>query len=293
MTKVLITGANSFIGKNFKKYSKYSDQKEVCLLSCPIESINFEGYNIVLHLAAIVHISDRLPESEYFKINRDLCLEVAKRAKSNGVNHFIFLSSSKVYGSQGGKEVLNENSDCFPDDSYGKSKYEAEILLKELEDFSFTVSIIRTPIVYGEGVKANMLSIMKLIDTVPILPFKGLDNKISITFVGNLVGLIDCIIEKRSSGTFIALDEKPLSTNELVKYISKYLGKKIYLFTLPRFLVRLTSSFFPREMDSLFNSFTLDNLKTREELGYAPPISTEDGIERMVSYYKSIKNAGD
>jgi nucleoside-diphosphate-sugar epimerase len=290
MPKILITGANSFIGTKFREYSKYKDINEVSLIECTPENIDFTGKDVVLHLAAIVHSSNKTLLSEYLKINRDLCLEVAKKAKDNGIAQFVYLSSSSVYGNQAGRTFFNEDSDCIPEDSYGKSKYEAELLLNQLNDPSFTVSIVRTPIVYGEGVKANMLSIMKLIDAFPVLPFKAIDNKRSITYVENLVRMIDCIIEKKMSGTFIATDRKPLSTTELVTFISKHLGKNILLFKLPEFAVRAAASILPRQINSLFGTIVLDNSKTREKLGFNPPVSSEDGIKRMVLYYKSMKN---
>jgi nucleoside-diphosphate-sugar epimerase len=291
MPKILITGTNSFIGTKFREYSKYKDINEVSLIKCTPENIDFKGMDVVLHLAAIVHSSNKTMISEYLKINRDLCLEVAKKAKDNGITQFIYLSSSSVYGNQAGRTFFNEDSDCFPEDSYGKSKYEAELLLNELNDPGFTVSIVRTPIVYGEGVKANMLNIMKLIDTLPVLPFKGIDNQRSITYVENLVHMIDCIIDKNMSGTFIATDGKPLSTTELVNFISKYLGKNILLFKLPEFAVRAAASILPRQINSLFGSIVLDNSKTREKLGFNPPVSSEDGIKRMVLYYVRMRNS--
>src|SRR5450759_613844 len=168
MAKVLITGANSFVGTNFRKYSRYKDVDEISLHETKPEDINFVEYDVVLHLAAIVHQSKKIPESEYFHVNRDLCLRTAESAKKTGIKQFVFLSTLKVYGDfVQNSELRNENSKCFPDDAYGRSKYEAEIVLKKLEDVDFTISIIRLPVVYGEGVGANMLSIVKLIESFP------------------------------------------------------------------------------------------------------------------------------
>ena len=164
MNKILITGTNSFVGTNFMKYSKYREIDEVSLFDKNPEDIDFKGYDVIIHLVAIVHQTIKIPEDQYFKVNRDLCIEVAKHAKKAGVKQFVFLSTVKVYGKFiKGYSYWNEKSPCFPDDAYGKSKYAAEIALKELNDKDFTVSIVRTPLVYGEGVKANMLSILKLV----------------------------------------------------------------------------------------------------------------------------------
>ncbi|TFH38809.1 MAG: NAD-dependent epimerase/dehydratase family protein, partial [ANME-2 cluster archaeon] len=157
--RILITGENSFVGRNFLKYSKFNNVEEISLLKNRPEVIDFGKFDIVIHLAAIVHQSRRISEKEYFLINKDLSLKVAEYAKKANVRQFIFLSTVKVYGKFiPGSEPWSENSLCHPDDSYGKSKFEAEKALRELEDQDFIISVIRSPLVYGEGVKANMLS---------------------------------------------------------------------------------------------------------------------------------------
>ena len=142
MNRILITGTNSFVGTNFRRFSKYKDIDEISLLENKPENINFTGYDIVLHLAAIVHQSKKISDEMYFSINRDLCLKVAEQAKKGKVRHFIFLSTVKVYGDfDSATKIWNEDSICIPDDSYGKSKLEAEIGLRKLEDSDFTVSV--------------------------------------------------------------------------------------------------------------------------------------------------------
>jgi UDP-glucose 4-epimerase len=290
MTRVLITGANSFVGKNFMRFSKYPEIDEVSLLDTRPENIDFGKYDVVLHLAAIVHQSKKIAEQKYFGVNRDLCLHVADLSKSAGIKQFIFLSTLKVYGKcYMGPCLRNEFSDCIPVDSYGKSKYAAEEGLREMEEPGFIVSIIRTPLIYGEGVKANMISLVKLVDSFPVLPLGKIDNKRNFTFAENLVGYIDRIIEKKASGIFIAMDEKALSTTDLVNYISKYLGKKIYLFKLPHFIFRMCSFCIPEILERLYGSLEFENNKTKEVLNYQPSYSTEEGIKRMVTYYMECK----
>lgn len=290
MSRILITGANSFVGSNFIRFSKYRDVEEVSLLANKPEDINFSQFDVVLHLVAIVHQSKEIHENEYYKINRDLCIEVAEQAKKAGVKQFIFLSTVKVYGEFiPESEAWNENSICIPDDAYGKSKYEAELELKKMEDAGFTVSIIRTPLVYGEGVRANMLSIMKLVDRFPILPFGKVNNKRSFTYTENLAGFIDRIIEKRASGIFIAMDENPLSITELVNYISEFLNKKVVLFKVPGIIIKIGTFFIPRIFDRLYGSFEMDNSKTLKNLDFKPPFTSAEGIKKMVLAYKSQK----
>lgn len=287
MVRVLITGSNSFIGRNYLSHSRYKEVEEISLMNNKPENINFSIFSTVIHLAAIVHQSKKIPESLYYEINRDLCLKVAENAKKSGVKHFIFLSTVKVYGnSSTSLEPLNEDSPCNPVDPYGKSKYEAEIGLKKLEDDKFTVSIIRTPLVYGDGVKANMYSIMKLVDKYSILPFGKVNNRRSFTFVENMVAFIDRIIEKKASGTFIAMDENPISTTELINGISTSLGKRIYLFKVPEILLKTFAYIFPGIVSRLYGSLEFNNHKTLEILEFKPPYKSEYGIKCMVEAYK-------
>ena len=290
MTRVLITGANSFVGANFCKYSNFDSIEEVSLLDKRPEDINYGKYDVVLHLAAIVHQSNKIEEEEYFRVNRDLCLEVASHAKKSGIRQFVFLSTLKVYGGFiNSSELRNENSECFPDDAYGKSKYAAEKDLKKLEDKNFIVSIIRTPLVYGEGVKANMMSLIKLVDLLPVLPFDKIENRRNLTYVANLVGFIDKIIEKSASGVFIAMDMQAHSTTEIINYISESMGKKVLLVKLPGIILRFLYFLVPDKLDKLFGSFEFENNCTRQQLDYQPSITTEECIKRMVSFYLENK----
>jgi UDP-glucose 4-epimerase len=290
MVRILITGSNSFIGKNFIQHSKNRNVEEISLFDTKPEDINFSRYDIIIHLVAIVHQSKRIHENQYYKINRDLCLRIAEHAKKAGVKQFIFMSTVKVYG-----EFIpdsgpwNEDSLCFPEDSYGKSKYEAELALRQMEDSGFIVSIIRTPLVYGAGVKANMLSILRLVDKFPILPLAKINNIRSFTSAENLVAFIDRIIEKKASGIFIAMDGKPLSTTDLINYISRFLDKKVLLFGMPDIFVRIGTLLIPKIFDRLYGSFEMDNSATLKTLDFKPLFTTEQGIEKMVLAYKDKK----
>lgn len=289
MNRILIIGAGSFIGTNFLKYSVNTNSLEVSLIGINPEEIDFKDVDIVLHLAAIVHQSKKIPENEYFRVNRDLCLSVAGNAKKAGIRQFIFLSTIKVYGKRDGSVIRNENSPCYPDDPYGRSKYEAEKALMNLADDKFAVSIIRTPLVYGEGVKANMVSLIRLIDRFPILPFYGAVNRRNFTFAGNLVAFIDRIIEKKITGVFIAMDNESLSITELTGFISKNLNKKVILFKFPGFIFRILMTLSPSVFERLFGALEFDNGQTRKILDFNPPYSTDEGIKRTVSHYLKQK----
>lgn len=290
MYRILIIGQSSFIGNNFKKYSRYKTIDSVSVREKSLENINFGDYDIILHLAAIVHQNKSIPNSEYFRVNRDLCLEVARNAKKARVSHFVFMSTIKVYGDQGAStQILNESSLCTPMESYGKSKYEAELGLKKIEDGHFKVAIVRTPLVYGEGVKANMYKLIKLVEKFPILPFSKLSNKRTIIYIENLVGYIDRIIEKQASGVFIVQDEKPVSTTELVDFIALGLSRKVRLIKLPKILLKIGLRIFPKTTLRLFGSLEFDNTFTKEKLNYKPVFTTEIGVKKMVKYYINNK----
>lgn len=288
MKRILITGANSFIGNSYRKNSKISRITEISLMDNKPEEIDFTGVDVVLHLAAIVHQTKATRDEEYFRVNRDLCIKVAEQAKKAGVAQFVFLSTLKVYG-KSSNEIRNENSECHPEDAYGKSKFAAEQGLRKLEDSNFTISVIRTPIVYGEGVKTNMISLIKLIDSFPILPFANVQNKRNFTYTQNLASFIDKIIEIRASGVFIVMDERPLSTTELVESISNYLGKRIYLFRLPRFVVWFCQLYLSDYFYKLYGSMEFDNSISRLILDIKPPCTTDEGIKRTVEYYLNSK----
>jgi len=291
MANILITGKNSFVGRNFIKYSRYKKVDEISLIENYPEEIEFDKYDVVLHLVAIVHQTRKIPEAEYFKINKELCVNTALQAKKAGVKQFVFLSTVKVYGKFSPKNrIWNEESVCEPDDSYGKSKYAAEQALKELEDEHFTVSVVRTPLVYGEDVRANMLSLIKLVENYSFLPLGKIDNRRSFTAVQNLVAFIDRIIEKKASGVFIAKDARDLSTSELVEYIAKYMEKSVRLIAIPGFLIKLSKMVYSKIFDRLYGSFYLENAKTLEQLDFMPPLSIEDGLKNMIRSYREKSN---
>lgn len=280
---ILVTGTTGFIACNFEKYSTFRKIRKVSLRTKLTSEIDFKGIDVVLHLAAIVHCNKQTSPDAYFKINRDLSVSLAEHAKAAGVRQFIFMSTIKVYGEfQEGMEPWNELSECHPTDYYGRSKREAELGLQKLNDENFRVSIIRTPLVYGPGMKANMLKLKKLVQCFPVLPLGGINNERNYTYIENLVDYVDKIISSRSQGIFIAMDEEPVSTTRLIKFYAEAMNKKILLVRLPGFLLKIVKNLFPENFKRLYGSFRLDNNHTRKLLGFNPAISTRDGIFRTI-----------
>jgi UDP-glucose 4-epimerase len=204
-------------------------------------------------------------------------------AKEAGVKHFIFMSTSKVFGKYEEKSIWNEFADCNPSDFYGLSKYQAEKELSMLVDNEFQVSIVRTPVVYGPENKANMSKLIKLIRFVPLLPLGNSKNKRHFNYIENLVSFLDKIIEARLSGVFISMDKEAVSTTELVYYISEALNKNVVLVSLPTFVRKIASALFPENYERLFGSFIMDNAFTRKSLNYNPVFSTREGICRTLN----------
>lgn len=282
MPQILISGENSFIGKAFKDLSSYRQVKLISLRGINPEEIDFTGIDVILHLSAIVHSTKEIPFSEYLNINRDLAFNFARSAKNAGVKQFIFLSTVKVYGKFHGP-VWTEFSSCNPIDYYGDSKWQAENGLRQLNDDSFTISIIRTPLVYGPGNRANMEKLFRLVRLMPVLPFRKSGNLRHYNYIGNLVSLIDRVIETKCPGTFISMDQDPVSTGDLVRYISEGMNKRVFLVRFPDIFAWLLKKLFPSDYERLFGSFIIDNSITRKTLNYTPLFSTREGIHKTLN----------
>lgn len=284
----MITGASGFIGSNFiKRYENEYNILSINLLKTSPEELNFKGVDCILHLAALVHQMEGVPREKYFEINTELTKKMAEMAKKNGVGHFVFYSSVKVYGYDGDlynhTVILDEDSPCNPkNDAYGESKWEAEKLLKNLEDENFIVSIIRPPLVYGEGVKGNMESLVKLIRALPILPFNYDKNRRSMVYIENLLHLTSLTIDSSLSGIFLPIDEKNLSLKEIFEGIKSGLGKHRINIKLPTIFLKLFFKLKPKIFIRLYGSLQFDNVKTRKKLKYSAKVSYEEGIRNTI-----------
>jgi len=281
MYNILLTGSSGFIGSYFiNKYSKSYSIKTFSFLNDDFNKLDLHHINTVLHLSALVHQMGGASYEEYERVNVTQTIELAKRAKESGVEHFIFMSSVKVYGEES-NEVYTEKTVCYPQDEYGISKLKAEKELLRLEDENFQVSIIRTPIVYGYGVKANIENLVSLVKKVPILPFGNIKNRRSLVYIGNLCHLIEVIIDKNASGIYLASDDKPLSTTELIEFIARAIDTKTYLIQIlffPQLLKNLKPSFYKR----LYGSLEVDNSQTKTKLNFVNSYTVEEGIKYMI-----------
>jgi len=283
--KILLTGSSGFIGTYFMKTSIYDIVPFSLRKNAALQNLTLEDIDVVVHLAAIVHQMKGAPDGIYQEVNVEYPLLLAKKAKESGVKQFVFMSSVKVYGEES-ETVYTETTPCYPKDAYGKSKLEAEKVLLALENKNFKVAIIRTPVVYGKGVKANILNLVKLVDEFPLLPFGKINNKRSMVYVGNLVHMINEIIRQEKNGIFLASDDKPVSTSKLITTIAEKNKKKVWLFSCS--LVKYFLKWFkPMLYKRLYCNLYIDNTKSKKELDLLNPYTFDEGIANMVKSYES------
>lgn len=228
MKRILITGVNSYVGRNVTTWLESHPEKYgIYLLSLKRDNwrqFDFSKYDVVFHVAGIAHVSsDPKLEDLYYKINRDLTIEVAEKARLEGVSQFIFMSSIIVYGSN--NPTITINTEPEPNDFYGNSKLQAEKGIKPLENDNFKVAIIRPPMIYGKGSKGNYIKLSKFSKMMPVFP--NYLNKRSVLHIDNLCEFIRAIIDNEATGTFFPQNAEYMSTRDMVLEISKVHGKKI------------------------------------------------------------------
>ncbi len=284
MKKILITGKNSFIGKYFKQNCNYAEVSEISLIDNNSSEIDYSNYDAVFHVAAIVHQDTSISDNKYYEVNSDLAYNTAYKAKLDGVKQFVFMSTVKVYGENSSIDrPWTEDSVCTPVDAYGKSKLDAEKRLMVLNDDSFKVSIIRTPVVYGANVKGNIQKISKFVVNNRLVPFNGIDNKRAMVYIGNLVYLINEVIKQAKAGVFLANDKENVSTSQFVKkIINEINGYRLFL-PIPKLFQEVIRIIKPSFYSRLFGSMVINNSKTIKELKLIIPYKVEDGIKEVVN----------
>jgi len=318
MRSVLITGANGFVGQVLLKRmasdgwqvrGTVRSSKQLASLPIGVQAVQIEsiaadtdwtnalaGVDAVVHLAARVHVMNDTasdPLSAFRQVNVEGTERLALMAATTGIKRFVYISSIKVNG-EGREEPFTEHDITAPEDPYGISKWEAEqVLHKVAKDTGLEVVILRPPLVYGPGVKANFFSLLKLLDRAIPLPLSSINNLRSLIYVGNLVDAISiCITHPMSVGqTYLVSDGEDVSTPELIRRVAAALGRPARLFPFPPFLMRFAGRFFGKTdaVERLVSSLTIDSSKIRRELGWKPPYTMEQGLrETAVCYRKSM-----
>ncbi len=238
MKKILITGANSYIGMSFEKYvSLWPERYEtdtVDMIDGSWREKSFSGYDAVFHVAGIAHSDNgkisKEKEKLYYSINTDLTIETAKKAKEDGVKQFVFMSSAIVYGESapiGKQKMITKETSVSPANCYGDSKVQAENGLRELEEEGFKVVILRPPMIYGKGSKGNYPNLSKFAQKFPLFPY--IKNERSMLYIENLCEFVRLMIENEEEGIFWPQNKEYINTSEMVKMIAAIHGKKVRL----------------------------------------------------------------
>jgi UDP-glucose 4-epimerase len=305
--KVLVTGANGFVGGHLCQTLEAVGIDILRAVRNPqpgavaIGSINgatdwsvaLPGVDAIVHTAGRVHVLRDTaldPLTEFRKVNVDGTLNLARQAARSGVNRFIFISSIAVHGLTSGCLPFSPQDVPNPHDIYGLSKYEAEQGLKELSNKTgLKLVIIRPPLVYGPGVSANFLRLLKLAGSGLPLPLAAVHNRRNPVYIGNLCDLIlKCLTHPAAAGqTFLVSDDQDISTPELLRLLAKAMNKKAWLFPMFGSVLRIAGRLtgFSGEVARLCGSLQVDISCTKELLGWTPPITLEKGIQNTVREY--------
>ena len=282
MKKILITGAGSYVGERVRRYilSTSSDFQidAVDTMNDAWKEAEFSKYDVVYHVAGIAHVNaDPKMEALYYKVNRDLTIEVAKHAKAAGVKQFIFMSSQIVFHeSQSLKtEVLTSETKENPNGFYGDSKLQAELGIKPLEDKNFKVCILRPCMIYGPNAKGNFPRLAKLATKVPLFP--EWHNKRSMLYIDNLAEFVKQAVIRELSGTFYPQNRELADTVEIIRFFAKAAGHKVWITRLLNPFVWL-GSFVLQPINKMFATYY-----------YAPEMSKMDFDYQLVSFEESLK----
>ena len=294
MKKILITGAESYIGVSFEKYlESFGEAYQVDTVDMrdgAWREKDFSSYDTVFHVAGIAHSDggkiSREREALYYAVNTDLTIETAKKAKADGVGQFIFMSSSIVYGKSsaiGKSKHVTPDTEPSPANCYGDSKLKAEKGLSELVSDSFKVVILRPPMIYGRGCRGNFGTMARIADKVPVFP--KVKNERSVLYVDNLSEFIRLMIENGECGTFFPQNREYMNTSEAVRLLGKAKGRRIRLlggFTLALRMMGVLVGF----VNKAFGSFTYDKAMSEYKEDYQK-ISFDESI--AIAYGKQEK----
>lgn len=309
--RIIVTGATGFVGRalltrlledGHEVLAAERQPVELPVPTCVVGDIDattewrgaLEGADCVVHLAARVHrLSDRIadPLEAYRETNTRGTLRLAQSAADAGAQRFVFLSTAKVLGESSPPGGFNDASPPSPQDPYSISKWEAEQALHDLGKASgMGVCVLRPPLVYGPGVRANFLRLLRWVDRGYPLPFGAVHNRRSLIALGNLVDAIAiCTTHPAAAGeTFLVSDGEDLSTPDLLRRLAMALHKPDRLISIPPSLLRMVGSVSGRsaEVDRLLGDFQIDSTRIRDLLTWNPPCSVNKALGETVAWYQ-------
>ncbi|MCM1284194.1 MAG: NAD-dependent epimerase/dehydratase family protein [Muribaculaceae bacterium] len=249
MKRILITGANSYIGISVESWLKAENIKQgeefyfVNTLDMYGESwkqYDFSGYDVVFHVAGLAHADTGHVTEEkkefYYKINTDLVVKTAEKAKTEGVKQFIFMSSMIIYGGCKAR-VITQKTSPRPANFYGESKWKADVQIQGLADKNFRVVILRPPMIYGKGSKGNYPRLAKLATKTPLFP--KVHNQRSMLYIDNLCQFVKLVIDNEESGVFFPQNGEYTNTSELVRLIALARGHRVWLLPGLEWLIKM------------------------------------------------------
>lgn len=277
MKKVLITGGNSYIGQCFEKWvENYREEFHVDTLSLhgdEWKDKSFIQYHSILHVAGIVHKKEtKKNKALYYLVNRDLAIQVAEKARSQGVSQFVLLSSMSVYGKS--CSVITKNTETKPDSHYGISKLQAEKAISKLETEAFHVAIVRPPMVYGSNCKGNYQRLSKLAKCIPVFP--DISNQRSMLYINNLSEFLRLLMISGNGGIYYPQNKEYVCTSKLVRLIANAANHRMTQIKLLNWLILHTKN---RSLNKMFGN-----------LIYEKDLSNHfKGRYQVISFRQSIK----
>lgn len=309
---VLVTGATGFVGSVLCESLARSGYRvraalrsDRAVLACISEkavvgdigattdwSAALDGIDYVIHAAARVHVMHDSAADLFAETNANGTQCLALAAAHAGVGRFIFLSSVKVNGEGTAGRAYSAADEPHPCDAYGKSKWDGEQYLREVGGTTaMETVIVRPPLVYGPGVKANFLRLLRWVDKELPLPLGAIDNSRSLVSVWNLCDLLVRLLTGRAAPaeTWMVSDGEDLSTPELIRGLARAMDRRARLISVPAGLLRVCGGLIGRkaEMSRLCGSLAVDIARTRDKLGWSPPVSVEEALSRTVAWYLS------
>lgn len=282
MKTILITGANSFIGTSVEQWLlRNATEYKIDTIDTKNNAwkkADFTKYDVVFHVAGIAHVNPKPKLAPlYYKVNRDLTIEIAKHAKKSGVKLFVFMSSQIVYHTSKSLNgnIISKNTKPNPNDFYGDSKWQAEKGLNELVSKDFKVANLRPCMIYGTNGKGNFQRLIRLALKTPIYPLWH--NKRSMLYIDNLCEFVKQVIDRNLTGTFHLQNKEYADTVEIVRYFAKTYNHSLWC----------TRLFNPLVWVGSFVSTSL--CKMFADQYYEQDITTYDFDYQLVSFKESLK----
>jgi len=283
---VAVTGPGGFIGSTLVPELRARGHPAIALGRAAIGDVAtfrdwtrvLDGADAVVHLAGYAH-GGAADEARLRNVGVDATLALGKAIAAKGLR-MIYLSSVKVLGEETPLAPFGPESPLAPSDVYARAKADAEIGLREIQELRLT--ILRPPLVYGPGVKANFLALMRLVARGWPLPLASIENRRSLVYVGNLAdAIVRCIESPAAEGkTYLVSDGAPVSTPELCRALARALGRTARLFPFPPVLLELVPA-----LRKLTRSLEVDDRAIHSELGWVPPFAFEQGIRLTAQWY--------